>query len=258
MDLSTLVDSKTFIGILSGIGGAILTGALAILRGRVRVLEYRRSFTRVGISAQDAVLGDVSLLWQGQQVPNLFLYELRLKNTTYSNFEKLKFKAYTGKPTFLLNEQTRIEGTTSIVPHTADFARFMDVASGATPTDLQQDIYWHRREYEVSILNRNQEIVLNYLTVVPDGGEPVVYIDLQHLGATAEFEPQRPEIHGVPVAWAAPLGLAATVATVVGVSQVDGLGVVGPILCAVVGLTAQSVGALLYRVGRVIYSTILR
>ena len=259
MDLGTLIDSKTFIGLLSGAIGAIATGALALYRGRVRVLEYRVTSTRVGISAQDATLGDVTLLWQGHQVPNLFLCEIRLKNTTYTHFTDLKFKAYTGDRTFLLNEQTRVDGTTTVLRYTAEYAQRIAFPAGAEPTELQQRIYWHSRDYLVAILNRKQEIVLNYLATVPDGGDPDVYIELQQLGATAKFQPQRPEIHGVPVAWALPLGLVTGVAVVVAVAQMGGLGPwAGPTVSLIVGLAVQSIGAALYRVGRFVVDTVLR
>jgi len=69
---------------------------------------------RVGISAQDAVFGDVVVNWHNTPVVNLYLTTVTLENTTVTNFTNLEFKVFTGTETLLLNERGEIENTTDI------------------------------------------------------------------------------------------------------------------------------------------------
>jgi hypothetical protein len=257
-DFSGLLDSRALVSVLSAVGGALFWNFVALYRGRVRVLEYTVTHERVGVSAEDAIFGNVAVTWQGQPVINLFVSTVMLENNTSSDYTALKFKVYTGS-TFLLTERREIAGSTYLPVHTDEYMASVMVAAESVPTPLQQQIYWHSREYSVPVLNRGQRVVLTYLTTIPNATDsPAVWVDMLHSGVTLRFRPSLPQIHGVPIRMALPIGLVACLAVVVSVSLSAARTWVVAVICMVVGLIAQSIGAALYRIGKFIRQVIFR
>lgn len=257
MSFSDILESKTALAAGSAILGGLFTSYVAWLRGRVRVLDYTVSHDRVGISAADVVLGDVALTWQGTPVANLFLSTVTVENNTSSNLVDLRLRTYTGNETFLLNERSEFEESTFRPLYTPEYAASITVPPGAEPTAKQQNIYWHSREYDLPVFNRNQRAIFRYLTTSPESPTgPWVWVDMQHKGVRVEFRKGGPRVHGVPLNYAASIGIAVSVLTLI-VAVWSGVGVgVAATACLVVGLTAQTLGAGLYRLGRFLYRVV--
>lgn len=58
-DIQQLLDSKLLLAGLSPVGGGLIGNLIAVLRNRVKTLEYTVSHDRVGVSADDPVFGSV-------------------------------------------------------------------------------------------------------------------------------------------------------------------------------------------------------
>lgn len=246
-EIGALVTSRPAAALLGALVGALFTSILTAYRNRLQVLEYWVHHERVAFASEDPIFGSVRVTWQGAEVANLFVSTVTIANNGASDYVDVELKVYTGK-TLLLTERGEIAGTTHVPQWTEAFQRRLTVPQGVEPTEQQRDTYWHSREYAIPVLNRGQRAVFSYLTSVPLGQEPpMAWVDLLHKGTTLAFREPAPEIHGVPVRLALPLGLAVCVAlTVVAVLFVYPPWLAAAI-CLVAGLFAQSLGAALYR-----------
>lgn len=246
-DFTQLLDSKALLSALSAIAGALLGNLIAVLRRRIKTLEYTVAHTRIAFSANDAIFGSIQVTWQNHNVTNLFSSRVELANQTGVDLTNVKVKVYTGD-TLLLGQRTEIAGTTHVPKFTEEFAKQLEVQPGQGPTADQFNLYNHTREYAVPILNRGQRVLLTYLTTTPNTEGPSVWLEVLHQGVRAQYKPLVPQVHGVPTKVAAAVGLAASL----GVFALASLMLAEPwaaaLVCLLVGLFAQSVGAFAYRV----------
>ncbi|TAK51235.1 MAG: hypothetical protein EPO25_17265 [Gammaproteobacteria bacterium] len=258
MDWSTLIDSKAAISVLSAAGGALLANLLMLLRGRIRVLEYTALHNQIGSSGNDPVFGQVTVAWQGHSVSNLFSSVVSLSNDTTKDLSCLRVKIYTGNETLLLNESTEIVGTTQIVKWKESFSNLLHVPENSAPTQAQFETYHHNREYMIPVLNRGQTAVFRYLTTVTSApGSPSVWTEVQQLGLKALYVPQVPVVHGAPQRYAVWLGLFAALASVVAATLLLSSLWLAALICCVVGLFAQGIGAILFRFARAMKRLVL-
>jgi hypothetical protein len=257
-DIWSFIDGRLLLSALSAAAGALFWNFVALHRARVRTLEYSVSHDRVGVSADDAVFGSVAVTWQGNPVTNLFVSTVTVENNTSSDYTDLKLKVWTGS-TFLLNERREIPGTTYLPEYTAEYGASIYVAPGVVATPAQQHTYWHSREYMVPVLNRKQRVVFTFLTTVPNSTEgPSAWVDILHSGVGVRFRPVEQRIHGVPVRIALPVGLVASIVIAVLTILVATKVWVAAVVCLFVGFVAQSVGAALYRLWRLVAKVLFR
>lgn len=257
-DLSQLIDSKAVLATISVVGGALIGNLIAVLRSRVKTLEYTVSHDRMAFSADDTIFGSIRVTWQNHDVTNLFSTRLTLENQTGKDFTNLKVKVYTGD-TLLLNERTEVPDTSYVLNYTDQFKQQLAVPAGTTPTEQQQNIYNHSREYLIPVLNRGQRAVMTYLTTVPGGMKsPAAWLDMLHEGAKVQFRDVVPQIHGVPVRLAVQIGIVACIVVLVTISLTITESWAAAAICMVFGLFAQSVGAFIYRGLRLLKAIVFR
>lgn len=257
-DLNQLIDSKALLAAISAVGGGLIGNLIAVLRSRVKTLEYTVNHDRMAFSADDAIFGSIRVSWQNHDVTNLFSTRVTLENQTGKDFTNLKIKVYTGD-TLLLGERTEIPGTTYVLKWTDGYQQQVHVPPGSAPTEQQFNTYNHSREYVVPVLNRGQRVVMTYLTTVPGSTQgPGAWLDMLHEGAKVQFRPVVPQIHGVSVRLAISVGIVACVAVLIAVSFTVTEPWAAAAICMVFGLFAQSVGAFLYRGLRFVKALVVR
>jgi hypothetical protein len=259
-DIQQLLDSKVLLSALSVAVGTLVGNFVAVYRARVRVLEYTVAHERIGLAANDPIFGNVRVQWQGTDVTNLHNTVVTVVNGTSVDFTNLRIKIYTGN-TLLLTERTEIQGTTYLVLWSPQYQNAMQVTPGSQPTAHQFNTYYHSREYLVPVLNRGQRAVFHFLTTVPQAHVaegPGVWADLLHPGAQVSFRPLTQQIHGVPVRLALPLGLILGLVVLVAASVWIEEVWAASLLCMLVGLFAQSVGAAGFRAAVFVKRLVLR
>lgn len=95
-DLNQLIENKALLAVLSAVGGGLVGNLVAVLRSRVKTLEYTVNHDRMAFSADDAIFGSIRVTWQNHDVTNLFSTRVTLENQTGKDFTNLKIKVYTG------------------------------------------------------------------------------------------------------------------------------------------------------------------
>ncbi len=258
-NLKTLVESRPLVSLLSLIAGALITNFLYVYRSRVKTLSYTVVHDRVGLSANDAIFGNVAVTWRDNPVQNLYLSTLRIDNGTLSDFTALRLKAYTGNETLLLTDRASVVGTTQVPLHTQEWRQEVLVVPGQEPSEAQWHSYYHSREWLVPVLNRGQRVEFTFLTTAPGSQNgPSVWADLVHPGVKLEYRRLEPEILGAPTKLALPIGLIVCLALLVLVSVFVAHVWTAALIMLVAGLIVQSLGAAAYRSYRFLHRILLR
>ena len=95
-DFVQILDNKALLSAASIVVGGFLGNLIAVLRGRVRTIEYTVAHDRVAFSANDAIFGSIQVTWQNHNVTNLLTSRVELLNQTATDLVNFKVKVYTG------------------------------------------------------------------------------------------------------------------------------------------------------------------
>jgi hypothetical protein len=229
---------------------AVIGGLIVYFRNGLKTITYTVNHQGVAFSSNDPIFGSIQVMWHQSNVVNLYISTIEITNNTNRDFKDISFKVYSND-TDLLSERTEIKGTAQIIEWSIPFKQLLAVQSGNVPTKQQLDIYSKRREYILPVFNRGQKAVLTFLTSDPSGvSGPAVWVDMQHQGARVLYQSSGPQIHGVPQKIALILGLIVSFA-VLGACIFFSISIwFSSLICLIVGLISQSLGALVYRVYR--------
>ncbi len=119
---------------------------------------------------------------------------------------------------------------------------------GQPPTSLQIATYFHEKEYVCDVFNRGQKIQIQLLLSCKiNQSNDNVFLDVQHQGVRLKLQKNQMFIHGVPVYTALRWGLASSLVIIVLIANnVNSIWLISTI-AYVIGLGAQSIGALFYK-----------
>ncbi|GLH75078.1 hypothetical protein GETHLI_35810 [Geothrix limicola] len=250
--------SKITLSAFFGAVGVLIGYVLNLLRNRVRELEYTVTHDRIALSSEDPIFGNIKVSWNNTPVETLFSSIVTIENTTSKDYENITFKVYSAE-TMMLSEKTELSGSSYIPTWSEPYGKILHVADGALPTDAQFDLYYHSREYHIPVFNRGEKIVHRYLTSVPPGKNgPILFVDLLHQGLKIRFKVAGPQIHGVLVAYALPVGfITSVVILAASISLIHTPWVIG-FIALPVGLFAQSIGAGVFKFYRVLKAIIIQ
>jgi len=201
-----MLENKLVIGVVSWLGGIIAAVLVQQILNRRNVLIYFVNHLKVGTSADDKTFGSVQITWNGEQVPNLYLSTLELRNESSRDLQNVCVKAYSGD-TLLLSEFPQLVGTTQFVKYNPEYEKKISVIAGEKPTQQQRDIYGQGREYMIPVLNRGQIIRFQYLNISKSERQPSIWLDIVHPGVVLKFRNPQNQIFGVPQPKAALTGV---------------------------------------------------
>ena len=251
MNVTDLFSNTLAVSILSLLAGALITVIVTKIHAKTAVFRYSTRVERVALAADDLVFGTVRVLWHDQNVRNLYLVSVEIENASTRDFENVPLKVYPAGNTIMLSELTAVVNTPYVIKWAPEFAATLVVTPGGTPSERQMDIYHHSREYLVPVFNRGQVLELSYLCTEPDGAKtPYVVVSTQLKGVALKLQVRSNFVLGVPAQLTLPRGLmGAIVAIVLCTLWLETVWVVS-LIGVLVGLFAQFVGALVYKVER--------
>jgi hypothetical protein len=235
-------------GLVGFVVGGIVVQILLLLRRGVQTLTYTVTHERIGVSADDAALGDVRVTFRGNPLKNIFLTNIRLENSTNRDLKDLQLILYASRSTYLLTETTKIVNRAYSFHQTLAYQHLVALPEGGAPTKEQEDIYYHGRDYLIPLLNRGEQAIVTLLTTANEQPEtPLVWADVQHEGVrVAELENVR-RVFGMPQKWAVIVGIVACVfilaALILLIDQVW----LAAIIAMICGLMAQMIAVGFYR-----------
>lgn len=231
--------------------GAALTALYNQIRNRTVIFPYTVKTERIGVSATDAIFGETQVLWQGQQLRNLYMTTVEIENATLKDFENLEFKIYPDVGTQLLNQRTIIVDTPYPIFFTKQYADSIQVSAGQTPTQQQFD-FWHmQRDFNVPVFNRTQRLQFVFLCNRPNDDQmPNVWVSTQSRGVNLKRIDNLKEILNVPLGIALSRGLIIAAIALVSCGALLKDVWVGVSVSMAIGLVATDLGAISYKVQR--------
>lgn len=234
--------------IFSTLFGALITFIITKVTRKTARMRYSTSVERVALAADDPTFGSVRVTWRNESVRNLYLATLEIENTSTNDFENIEFKVTCSDGTLLLGERTSVGGTSYAVDWSQKYSEALLVPPNGAPTPEQWNIYSLSREYTVRVLNRGQLLHLNYLCTRPnDDLNPVIFLSTQIKGAKLKYQSRSNLVHGIPTQVAVVDGVSIAALTTIACGLIVHSPLVASIICVVVGLFAQSIGAVEYK-----------
>jgi hypothetical protein len=241
--------------LILAVGSAIIGGIISFLVTKIvaksSLLTYTVNTERVALSNQEPVFGTVQVTWQNNPVTNLFLSLVEIENASARDFTNIVFKAYANDDVFMLSANAIIVDSTYIPRLTERYSEAIRIEPGVPPTPLQIANYFHEKEYVCDVLNRGQKAQIHLLsTCRTQPFQPDIFIDTQHPGVKLKRRATQALIHGVPTMTAIRFGLVTSLVVVALIGFYVTSVWFAVIVSILVGLFAQSIGALLYRLYR--------
>jgi hypothetical protein len=247
MDIKSIVALIHDYGLPGGIGTAIggfLTYWVKSYRGRIKEIEYKVEHGQLGLSIDDQVHGAIRVHWQNQELVNLYYSTVTVENRTAEDYRDLTLAVYSSAETFILSDHVEIQGSTFIPQLKDDFIQRVRAAPGEAQSEAQLFFANHRREYSVTIFNRGSKALFRYLTTVPSGKTPFLFVEVLEKGLQAKFKTPEVLVFGAPNRWALLLGLAVCILVMVGVAYHPTRWGIGIAMLA--GLMVLPIGGSLY------------
>ena len=194
--IESILNNKLILAVVAALLGGIVTIITQRWLNRRALFTYSVSHSRIGLSAEDAVYGSVKITWNENFVYRLYLSTIELTNQSTRDFESVIVRAFTDN-TALLTEKTNVAETTRVLEWTEEYKRKIAVPVGSKPTDTQNDLYWHNRDYIIPTMNRGQTIRFEFLNAAESEEQPAIWLDVLHKGVKCKFKPWQNQFRGV-------------------------------------------------------------
>lgn len=245
-----------YLSVIAGAIGGVTTAWLAhrVLNKR-GVFSYYVNHNRVGVTAEDAIFGNVTALWNGNQIPNLYISNVELTNESMNDYEGVVVQVYTSD-TKLLTEQTQVLHSPNTLEWSDRYKQQLHVQPGSQPTAAQWNIFYGQREYVIPVLNRGQVTRLTYLNSANSINPPNIWMSVTRKGVKVKFRIPQPLLLGVPRPRAAIVGIVVCTAIIVGLLFTSTPQWIVALIALVLGLFAQLPGAYAVRLWRKLYNAI--
>lgn len=243
-----ILENKLILSGISLIVGAFLKTLLDKIMNKTKTIYYYVNTDKIALSNNDPIFSNVKVEWNGNIVNNLYNTIIEIENTTSVDYKDIELKVWTNQNTFLLNEKSYMLSTTRIVEWSEDFKSEIFVPDGEQATDAQINIYRHQRRYSIPIFNRGQKLQFSYLsTLLNDETNNYIWIEMIYPGLQLKQRFVTNKIHNVIVSDALFWGLFASIITaILSPLYIENIWYIA-ILCTIVGLFAQSIGAYTYK-----------
>lgn len=192
-----------FAGCVGGVFTAWFTQRALNRRG---IFSYSVTHNRVGVSSEDMVFGKVIVTWNGNEVKNLYLSTIEMKNESFNDYENVIVRTYTSD-TLLMNEQTQIVDTPNPLEFSDKYKAQIFVKDGEMHSTNQIALYSGQREYIIPVFNRGQSIRITYLNSANSLDMPNIWLSVAIKGVKLKFQAPQNQTLGVPQNQAAFIGV---------------------------------------------------
>ncbi|MDQ8176972.1 MAG: hypothetical protein P3A58_06330 [Gemmatimonadota bacterium] len=247
--MTPLLANPWILAAASGIGGGLVTVIVSRVIGKRGLFTYNVWHDRVAVATDDAAFGSVRVLWGEQQVANLFLSTVELRNESLRDFTNVTARVWS--PTSnLLTERSEIAGTTHSLHWTEEYAALLALPPGVDATDTQLRLWNSQRDYNIPTMNRGQVVRISILNSVRGPGIPELTLEILHPGVRVKFRAVPQVFLGVPQPAAALTGTISGLVVVPLVASLVQSPLAAAVLAFVYGVVVLIPGALILRLAR--------
>jgi len=195
--------NEQMIPLLTFLFGLIAEYWFIIFRNRMPKIRYSVHQSLIGTSGFDNYFGNVQVLYNNENIENLYLFNVEFTNTTNKDFSDIIVKIWCDVSSSILSSQAVKAGSIDLLLLTKEYVKQI------TETDLDKaSENSGRRPYVIPVLNRGDKITVTCLVKNNKSQIPLVYIDCEHAGLKfiANYK-QKNMLWGIDQSHAAILGL---------------------------------------------------
>ena len=243
-----ILENKLILSAISLVGGIFLKTLIDKILNKTKTIYYDVNIEKIALSNNDPIFGNIKVEWNGAPVNNLFNTVIEIENTTSVDYKEIDLKVWSGQDTLLLNEKTHMLSTTRNIDWSESFKKEILVPNGEQATDAQINTYRHERRYTIPVFNRGQKLQFIYLsTLLNDEINNYIWIEMIYPGLQLKQRFVTNKIHNVLVSDAILWGLLASIITaIIAPLYLENIWLIA-VLCTIVGLFAQSIGAYIFK-----------
>jgi hypothetical protein len=244
--MTPLLSNPWILAIASSIGGGFITVAVSRVIGKRGLFTYHVWHDRIAVATEDDAFGSVRVLWGTEQVANLFLSTVELRNESLRDFTEVAVRVWSPNSN-LLTERSEVVGTTSSLHWTDEYATHLALSPGEDVTEAQLHLWNAQREYNIPTMNRGQVVRISILNSVRGPDIPALTLEILHPGVKVKCRTVPQLFLGVPQSAAALTGTISGVLVVLLVAFLVKSPPVAAVLAFVYGVAVLIPGALILR-----------
>lgn len=174
------------------LGGAVAGLLLPMLANRRKLITYTVSHDRIGITANDNILGSVSVkVGEGYTASNLYLSKVAITNRSFKDIADITLTVYVDPSIcHLLTETKSIRNSVTPVYYSDEYEKEIRIQEGDDDEakNNSSDLWKMRRVYFLPTFNRGASLDITYLVDVAHGENPGIYVDVNALGVRIKYK----------------------------------------------------------------------
>ncbi len=174
--------------------GAFVTQVWNKFRTRTTVLRYFVYHYPAGSTVTDPRLGSVKVLYNETEVKNLYVSTVTLSNDSGRDLEDLVLNIESDPGSMIIEAHGRNQASLNDLRATEEFSNALTVA-GQT---MNYEPVAKRRDYQVPVLNRGDDLQVVLLTTNFKGNQPFLRVACDKPGVKLQQGTKRPELFGEP------------------------------------------------------------
>jgi hypothetical protein len=238
---------KVYIGVGTFILGAFFTHIWGKFKNRTMLLKYSVWHNPLGSSVDDSRFGSVKVLYNDKHVKTLYMSTILLCNESCRDLSNIEVNIACDPDSAILISTGKNRSSINELSFTDHYNWLL---TENKPESMQY--IFHRRDYKLPVINRNDKIDFALLTTNFKGQRPYVTVSCDHSGVKMQFVQGVPQLFGEPQQASALLGVMITFLLCIPIVYLINNKCVAVILAALIGLFATLLGILLRKAWKLI------
>jgi len=193
---------KILIGAITLIIGIVIKHIWDRYINRITKLKYSIWHNYIGSSIEDVKFGSVKLLYNQNELKNLYASNVILKNETGKDLNDLELNISCDNQSLILVSHGRNTNSIKELEFTDTYASIIEQNN----PDNANYIYT-RRDYKIPIINRGDTIEITLLTTKFNTQRPVLFVTSEHKGVKLKYYIEPIKLLGVSQLTSTLLGL---------------------------------------------------
>jgi hypothetical protein len=184
---------KIIIGTITLIIGIIVKHYWDKYHNRISRLKYSIWHNYIGSSIEDVKFGSVRLLYNNNDLKNLYSSNVIIKNETGKDLSDLELNISCVNQNLILVSHGRVIGSIKELEFTDSYSEIIEQNN----PDNNEYIYT-RRDYKIPVINRGDTIEITLLTTSFNNQKPYLFVSTEHKGVKLKYYLEPLKTMGVP------------------------------------------------------------
>jgi len=188
----TEFSEKILIGTITLVIGIIMKYIWDKYINRITKLKYSIWHNYIGSSIEDVKFGSVKLLYNQNELQNLYSSNVIIKNETGRDLNNIELNISCDDYSLILVSHGRNKDSIKELEFTD---KYTSIIEKNNPSD--SDYIYKRRDYKIPVINRGDIIEITLLTTNFNNQRPVLFVSSEHIGVKLKYYIEPIKLMGV-------------------------------------------------------------